>query len=70
MLAESGIEALFDVADDPAETRDLAADQPALGAALAEKINSFVSNVGKVKSRTAEVDAQIVEQLRALGYVE
>ena len=71
VLAESGIEALFDVADDPAETHDLAADQPALGAKLTEQINHFVQGINQpTDSRTAEVDAQIVEQLRALGYVE
>ncbi len=71
VLAESGVEALFDVADDPAETRDLAADQPNVSAALADQIDAFVQGINQpTDSRTAEVDAQIVEQLRALGYVE
>ncbi len=71
VLAESGVEALFDVADDPAETHDLAADQPAVSAALADQIDAFVQGISQpLDTRTAEVDAQIVEQLRALGYVE
>ncbi len=70
VMAESGVEALFDIADDPAETRDLAAEQPDESAALAEKISAFVAGIGQVEQRTAEVDEQIVEQLRALGYVE
>ena len=39
--------------------------------ALASKIDAFVQAINQpTDSRTAEVDAQIVEQLRALGYVE
>ena len=71
LMAENGIEALFDVAADPAETRNLAAEQRAQAAALERKIGAFMQAVGQpANPHTAEADAQIVEQLRALGYVE
>lgn len=71
VMAEGAVEGLFDVARDPAETRDLAADQPDAAATLAQKISAFVDMTGQLDdARAAEVDEKVVEQLRALGYVE
>ena len=41
IMRENQVESLFDVARDPAETRDLAADQPETSAALARKISTL-----------------------------
>jgi len=71
IMRENQVEKLFDVAADPAETNDLAAKQPAQIAALERKINTFVQTVGQPPDiRTAAADEKVVEQLRALGYIE
>ncbi len=71
IMRENTVENLFDVASDPAETRDLAAAQPAQRAALERKLNTFVQTTRQPASyRTPDMDAQVEEQLRALGYIE
>ncbi|MCC6801382.1 MAG: sulfatase [Anaerolineae bacterium] len=71
VAAENAVEGLFDVGRDPAETRDVAADEPGAAAALAGKISAFVETITQPNdARTAEADAKVVEQRRALGYVE
>ncbi|MCZ2094821.1 MAG: hypothetical protein LC121_00850 [Anaerolineae bacterium] len=72
VAAENAVEGLFDLARDPAETRDVAADQSDMAAALERKISDFVWRAGKPRddARAAVMDAKVVEQLRALGYVE
>lgn len=71
VMSEKQVEALFDVAADPAELSDLAAGQPGEAAALKAKVDTFVQSVGQpANPYTAEADEKIVEQLRALGYVE
>jgi uncharacterized sulfatase len=65
------VERLFNVAGDPAETRDLSASHAVEAAALETKIERFVQGMQQPADlRTADMDAQVVEQLRALGYVE
>ena len=71
IMRENQVENLFNVADDPAEIDDLAADQPAQIATLERKINAFVQKMGQPPDvRSAEADEKVVEQLRALGYIE
>ena len=71
IMRETQVESLFNVAADPAETHNLLADQPGQIEALERKINSFVQTMGQPADvRTAEADEKVVEQLRALGYIE
>ena len=71
IMRENQVETLFNVADDPAETNDLAADQPTQIATLERKISAFVQTMGQPPDvRSAEADEKVVEQLRALGYIE
>lgn len=71
IMRENTVENLFDVASDPAETRDLAAAWPAQSAALEQQINTFVAGLRQPADlRHAEADEKVVEQLRALGYIE
>jgi arylsulfatase A-like enzyme len=70
-MRENTVENLFNFADDPAENVNLAAAQPDQVAPLERKISAFVQTMGKpTNTRTAEVDEKVVEQLRALGYIE
>lgn len=67
------VEGLFDIAADPAETDDLSAGQTALTAELQRKLAAFVTTA---ESRRADevafapVDDAVLDQLRALGYIE
>ncbi len=71
ILRENAVENLFDVADDPAETRDLSTARPAEIGALERKAAAFMQTMQHpTDPRTAEVDEKVVEQLRALGYIE
>ncbi|HVU09789.1 MAG TPA: sulfatase [Phototrophicaceae bacterium] len=71
VMREDQVEGLFDVANDPAETRDLTADQPKEIEALEGKVKAFVETMGQPPDvHTAEADAKVIEQLKALGYIE
>lgn len=58
---------LFDLERDPAETRNLAAEQQGRVAAMAERLASLTAN--ETGSSRAAPDRDAVERLRALGYV-
>jgi choline-sulfatase len=60
---------LYDVAADPAETRDLAAAEPATVARLQGALDALLARAGEGESRR-EVDPETAERLRALGYVQ
>jgi arylsulfatase A-like enzyme len=60
---------LYDVVADPAESRDLSASEPATAARLASALDGILAAAGEGQSRRA-VDAETVERLRALGYVQ
>lgn len=71
ILRENVVEGLYNVAADPAETRDLAAAQPDEVAALRGQIESFTRHADPVHAaQLAPVDEEVVEHLRALGYIE
>ena len=67
------VEGLYDVARDPAETRDVAAEQPALTRTLQGKIAAFVSSAETQQAEDGafgDVDDAVMDNLRALGYIE
>ena len=68
---------LFDVAADPAESRDLAAEQPAELARLVASLERERERIGlpaidavAEASAARELDAETTQRLRELGYVE
>jgi arylsulfatase A-like enzyme len=69
---EGGAEELYELSGDPAETRNLAAQNPALLKYYKDKVLSFRSvQLGKRIEAVpgAEIDGELQEQLRALGYI-
>jgi arylsulfatase A-like enzyme len=72
-LVGDKVESLFNVADDPNEERDLAAEQPNLVNNLQTKLNQFVDKA--VSQRldgpdNEEFSDDVMDNLRALGYIE
>jgi arylsulfatase A-like enzyme len=66
-------EALFNVAQDPSEAHNLAADDPARVACLQQHLDTFVKTTAgqdAEQGQNAEIDAAVVENLRALGYID
>jgi arylsulfatase A-like enzyme len=59
---------LFDLASDPGETRDLAAQEPARLAELRQLAEPWLAR-GPIERRTEHLAPEAVEQLRALGYL-
>lgn len=67
------VEGLFDVAQDPAEMQSIARAQPDLAATMQEKIGVFVTTAEQYRADGAafsEVSDDVVDNLRALGYIE
>jgi arylsulfatase len=69
----SGSDVLFDLEQTPLESHNAAASQPAAYQRLrAQTLSRAKRNLsrGRASSETREISAEMVEQLRALGYVE
>jgi choline-sulfatase len=60
---------LYDIADDPGETRDLSASRPEVAARLADALERAMASEGDQHSRRGP-DREAAERLRALGYVQ
>ncbi|HMB68465.1 MAG TPA: sulfatase [bacterium] len=63
---------LFDLVENPGETRDLAAEDPERAARMAARIEELTAAAaaGRGSEETAEFDSVTRERLKALGYVE
>ena len=62
---------LFDLAADPGEANDLAAAEPARLAAMEQHLRAWRSALKPLPARGgAEVDADQIEELKALGYIQ
>ena len=63
---------LYEIGSDPLETRDRAAEEPALADALSKRLDEVLEAArrGAVAPETANFDPLTVERLRALGYVQ
>jgi uncharacterized sulfatase len=72
MLAGETPHALYDVRSDPSEVRNLLTDRPALAAELTRQALAFAQGVEEHDREAAhgEVSDEVMEQLRALGYVD
>ncbi len=64
---------LYDVAADPGETRDLIAQEPEIAARLQERLAAIVAEhaveLAESDARAVELDPEVEESLRELGYV-
>ncbi len=71
IVRENTVEALYNLAADPAETHDLAASEPGRVAALRTQLETFTHHTDPVAAQEiAPADEEVVEHLRALGYIE
>ncbi len=72
MLAGETPQALYDVRHDPAETVNLLNESPHIAADLTERVLSFARGITSHDERApqGEVSEEVMEQLRALGYVD
>ncbi|MCC6614453.1 MAG: sulfatase [Anaerolineae bacterium] len=73
MMAGDTPEALYDVAADPFETHNLVVEQPALAEKLAQTVAAFAPGLHSPETESAatrEISEEVLEQLRALGYVD
>jgi len=67
------VEGLFDIAADPAEMRDLAPVNTAITRDLQRRLSTFVASAESRRADAAAftpVDESVLDQLRALGYIE
>jgi arylsulfatase A-like enzyme len=67
------VESLYNIAADPAETRNLIANDPTRLAEMQRKLTAFIQQFEpspKPDPATNEDDEQVLEHLRALGYIE
>lgn len=67
------VDGLFDVANDPNEVASIADQHPTLTAALQTRLSSFATDAASRRvggGAFGNVDGEVVEHLRALGYIE
>jgi arylsulfatase A-like enzyme len=67
------VDGLFNIAADPAEIQDISAGQAALTAELLRYLTTFVKTAESRRADEmafASVDESVLDQLRALGYIE
>jgi arylsulfatase A-like enzyme len=78
VVSSKGDALLYDLAADPGETRDLAAERPADLARMQERLSVLSTEIGlpaldaplAAEGAAPELDEATVERLRALGYTE
>ena len=68
----TGVETLYDLAEDPGETRDAGVVQPAIRDGLWKQLRRWrtLERAGAMPSTPLHLDEADLERLRALGYVE
>ncbi|HSR67242.1 MAG TPA: sulfatase-like hydrolase/transferase [Acidobacteriota bacterium] len=59
---------LYDLQEDPGERRNLAEQRSTLANSLSQKLDEYVGRFEMAPSQPAEIDPQVEERLRALGY--
>jgi hypothetical protein len=62
--------ALFDLLEDPGETRDVSAEHPEIVARHRDRLRELTINLGTRRGEDAERSVDDEERLRALGYIE
>jgi len=62
---------LYDLREDPGETRDLSTVEPELTRLLADRLDAFLRNaIGDASSDRKKKDKDLLETLKSLGYIE
>jgi arylsulfatase A-like enzyme len=72
-LVGDEVESLYNVAHDPAEAHDVAADHPQVAGDLQDKITAFVTTATDQRRdsvQQSELSDSVLENLRALGYID
>lgn len=72
-MVQDRVEGLYDVAQDPAETRDVASAHADVVSSLQTKLNTFVKTTDEQRTDAGtlgDVDESVLDNLRALGYIE
>jgi arylsulfatase A-like enzyme len=72
LIEEDGRARLYDLLNDPGETRDVAASQPERVASMraaAKRLRETVGEGEEAPSIETELDAEALQSLRSLGYV-
>ena len=72
-MVDQRIDGFYDVAADPTEARDLSVGHAAQAAEMQRKLSSLVTLAESRLAEagfSAEVDASVIDHLRALGYIE
>lgn len=64
------VEGLFNVAQDPTESQDLQGQQAPQAADLLRQVEAFSGGQARQSAEQQEVSEEVVENLRALGYIE
>jgi arylsulfatase A-like enzyme len=67
------VDGLYDVVCDPAEENSIAADQPETVRKMQERLHNFTQEVSTGRTDEAafnDVDDEVLDHLRALGYIE
>lgn len=67
---ETGRRELYDLVTDPAEQRDLSEARPEVAEELSDLMNQFFVQHDEGKATTLELDPEMIERLRQLGYVK
>jgi hypothetical protein len=65
-----GSTVLYDLEQDPGESRDLAADEPDVVARHRSRVNELVRTLGTTNGANATLSEDDEERLRALGYLD
>lgn len=72
-LVGDKVENLFNVAHDPTEEQDIAEEQPERVGELQAKISDFIQDAAKQRTDSvdnSDVSEDVIDNLRALGYIE
>lgn len=69
--SSNGREELYDLIEDPGESRNLAGSEPSVELQMSERLMEWESALesGRMESEEAEYDEETMERLRGLGYV-
>jgi arylsulfatase A-like enzyme len=60
---------LYDLSESPAEKKNIVDEKPRIASRLVQLINDLYAKIKEGKSEKADIDKELLEQLRALGYL-
>lgn len=60
---------LYDLSKSPAEKKNIVDEKPRIASRLVQLINDLYAKIKEGKSEKADIDKELLEQLRALGYL-